>query len=368
MTKSLLYLFFFAILMSSCASSDKLLQRGQYDQAIEKSVKKLRKKPSKTKKLNVLKEAYAKANAFDRDRISFLELENRTSNSVEILDLYERLNQRQNRVKTLPTALLSQFSFVNYNEVIVDTRREAAETSYQRGVDFLNRGDRLSARNAYLEFDITRSIYPDYKDVSRLIIEARELGTNKILFVVENNSDVVLPSKFEEQMRTMSLADLNRSWTEYQLYENSDVDYDYLVVLNIKTIGISPEQIKTEKYTETKEIQDGTKYILDERGNVKKDSTGTDIREPNMVTISAEITENQQYKEAIVGGSIDYIDVRTDQLIKTENLSITSVFQHFSATSSGDQRALSAESRKKLETNLFLSQIRKECYWTLLNC
>lgn len=245
MTKSLLYLFFFAILMSSCASSDKLLQRGQYDQAIEKSVKKLRKKPSKTKKLNVLKEAYAKANAFDRDRISFLELENRTSNSVEILDLYERLNQRQNRVKTLPTALLSQFSFVNYNEVIVDTRREAAETSYQRGVDFLNRGDRLSARNAYLEFDITRSIYPDYKDVSRLIIEARELGTNKILFVVENNSDVVLPSKFEEQMRTMSLADLNRSWTEYQLYENSDVDYDYLVVLNIKTIGISPEQIKT---------------------------------------------------------------------------------------------------------------------------
>lgn len=101
---------------------------------------------------------------------------------------------------------------------------------------------------------------------------------------------------------------------------------------------------------------------------MKKDSTGTDIREPNMVTISAEITENQQYKEAIVGGSIDYIDVRTDQLIKTENLSITSVFQHFSATSSGDQRALSAESRKKLETNLFLSQIRKECYWTLLNC
>jgi hypothetical protein len=129
------------------------------------------------------------------------------------------------------------------------------------------------------------------------------------------------------------------------------VDYDYFVVLNIKDIIVSPEQITKEKYTDSKEIQDGTKYVLDENGNVKKDSLGNDMREPNFITIEAEVTETRQYKEGIVGGTVEYINIETDQLEKREDISVTAFFEHFSANFNGDERALSKESKERVEVN-----------------
>lgn len=333
-------------LILGCASSEKLLQRGQYDKAIEKSVKKLRKNPGKDKELYVLKEAYTKANGFDLDQIAYLEKEDRSDNYLEIYTLYQRLDRRQDRVKTLPSKLLNQFEMVNYDDELIASKEQAAEVSYQTGLEYLARGDRESARMAYYEFDRVRSLYNDYKDVNTKIQEARFLGTNQVLYVIENNSEVLLPERFDEELRKIALTELNSQWIQYSVYEDEEIEYDYFIVLDIKDIVVSPERIDRETYRESVEIQDGMKYVLDERGNVKKDSLGNDIREPNMIVVSAEITETRQCKEGTVAGSVDYIDLRSDQLVKTENIAVTTLFEHFSGTFSGDERALSDESSK----------------------
>ena len=341
-------LFFSLILVIGCVSSEKYLQKGQYDKAINKSVKKLRKDADNDKELYVLKEAYTKANSFDMDRISFLEKEDRDENHLDIYNLYLRLDSRQDRIKTLPTSVMSEFELVDYDDKLIASKEQAAEVSYERGLEYLQRGDRESARRAYREFDRVRSIYSNYKDVDAKLRESRYLGTNQVLFVIENNSQSVLPERFDEELRKIGLSDLNGRWIQYNVYEDEEAEYDYFVVLNIQNIAVSPERIDREKYTDSKEIQDGTKYVLDERGNVKKDSLGNDIREPNMITVEAEITQARQWKEGIVGGTIDYIDLRSDQLVKTEAISVTALFEHFSATYAGDERALSDESKKKL--------------------
>ncbi len=337
-----------ATLVLGCASSEKLLQRGQYDKAINKSIKKLKKKPGKEKELNVLKEAYSKANGFDLDQISFLEKEGRAENYVEIYSLYQRLDNRQDRLKTLPSQLLNQFEIVDYDDELIASKEQAAEVSYQNGLEYLARGDRESARMAYYEFDRVRSLYNDYKDVDTKIEEARFQGTNQVLYVIENNSEVLLPERFDEELRKIALSDLNGQWIRYSVYEDENIEYDYFIVLDIKEIAVSPERVDRETKTESKEIQDGMKYVLDERGNVKKDSLGNDIREPNMITVTAEVTETRQWKEGVVAGSIDYIDLRTDQLVKTENISVTTLFEHFSGSFSGDERALSDESEEMI--------------------
>lgn len=125
-------------------------------------------------------------------------------------------------------------------------------------------------------------------------------------------------------------------------------NYDYNLVLDIREIAVSPERVETQKYSETKEIQDGMKYVLDQNGNVKKDSLGNDIKEPNMVKISADVTESIQHKSAVVAGSIDYLDLRTNQLMKTEKISVEAVFEHFSAVASGNEEALSDETYQKV--------------------
>ncbi len=334
------------IVLMACASSEKYLQKGQYEKAIDKSISKLKKDPGNEKELYVLKEAYGKAQDFDKDRIDFLEKEGREENYVEIYDLYVRLDRRQDKLKTLPSSVLREFTLVDYDDKLIASKEQAAENSYQAGLDYLERGGRLNARRAYDEFQIVKSIYDNYKDVNSKLNEARYLGTNQILFVIENNSESVLPERFDDQLRQIGVADLNSEWAEYSVYEDEDVDYDYFVVLNIRDILVSPEQVTNEKYTDEKEIQDGTKYVLDENGNVKKDSLGNDIREPNFITVEAEITETIQSKDAFVGGIVEFINLRTDQLEKREDISVTAVFEHLSASYTGDERALSNKSKK----------------------
>lgn len=341
--KTSIFLISFTLLLA-CASSEKLLQRGQYDKAIEKSVKKLRKDPGKEKELNVLKEAYSKANSFDMDRISFLEMEGRSENYMEIYTLYQRLDHRQDRIKTLPSSLLREFEIIEYDEQLIGSKEQAAEVSYQQGVEYLELGGRENARQAYYEFERVLSLYVNYKDTEQLMEEAQYLGTNQVLFVIENNSESVLPERFDAELRKIGLSELNDRWIQYSVYEDESLEYDYFIVLDIKDIVLSPERIDRETFRNSKEIQDGTKYVLDENGNVKKDSLGNDMREPNIITVTAEVTESRQWKEATIGGSVDYINLRTDQLVKTQNVSVTFVFEHFSATFSGDERALTEES------------------------
>lgn len=339
-------------LFAGCNSSEKLLQKGQYDRAIEKSVKKLRKKPNNDKELYVLKEAYLKANSFDMDQIEFLEREGREENYVRIYQLYQRLDNRQDKIKTLPTSLMDEFTLVDYDEKLIASKEQAAEISYQRGLEYLESGGRENARRAYYEFERVRNIYSDYRDVNELLRESRYLGTNQVLFITENNSEVVLPARFESELMKIGLSELNDRWIQYSVSEDEDIQYDYFIVLNINNISVAPERLERETITEEKEIQDGTKYVLDERGNVKKDSLGNDIRVPNFITVSAEISKVRQVKEAMVGGTLDYVDLRTDQLVKTENIGITAVFEHISASFSGDERALSKESRDLINSEI----------------
>jgi hypothetical protein len=348
--RSSVFLLSFVLLMG-CASSEKYLQKGQYEKAIDKSVKKLRKDPGNEKELYVLKEAYGKATDFDLDRIQFLEKEGRESNYVEMYDLYVRLDNRQNKLKTLPSSVLREFTLVEYDDRLIASKEQAAEVSYAQGVDYLDKGGRVNARRAYREFETVKSIYSTYKDVDAKLSQARYEGTNQVLFVIENNSESALPSRFDEELRKIGLANLNDTWIQYSVYEDEEVDYDYLVVLNLRNIIVSPEQVTKDQYTDSKEIQDGTKYVLDERGNVKKDSLGNDMREPNFITVEAKVTETRQYKEGIVGGSIEYVNVDTDQLEKREEVSVTAFFEHFSGSFSGHERALSKESKEIIDVN-----------------
>ncbi|MFO7800036.1 hypothetical protein [Rhodohalobacter sp.] len=340
------YLLIISFFFISCNSSQKMLERGQYDQAIDRATEKLMKKPNNSKELGVLKEAYELANMFDKERIEFLELEGLEESWIEIYELYEQLNWRQNKVRSLPSQIRNEFTFYNYDNEIVESKMAAAEVSYKRGVDFLERGDKMSARQAYNEFDRAAQIYPGFEDVDQKLYESHQLGMNHALYFIENNSGMVLPDFFDVEMKKTTLKDLNTHWLNFDTYENQNIEYDYFLVLNITEIAYSPETVERRIYSESREIQDGLRYELDEDGNVKKDSTGTDIQVPNMITVTAEITESEQKKTAFVAGSLDIYDLRSDQLLRTESASVEAVFQHRYGEFSGNRKALSEETEK----------------------
>lgn len=344
--KKILFILAAMLFAVSCNSSKKMLERGQYDRAIERSAEKLQKKPDKHKELEVLKEAYELANMFDRERIEFLELEGLDDNWIEIFELYEQLDRRQNRVKRLPSQIRNQFTFYNYSEEIIESKAAAAEVSYKRGMDCMNSGGKAGYRNAWEEFERAAEIFPGFKDAEENLILAHNNGRNNALFIAENNSGIMVPEFFSTELSKITLKELNTHWLNFDTFENEHTIYDYLLVMNIREISFSPEMVERNVIRESKSVEDGMTYEYDGDGNVKKDSLGNDIRVPDFKEVSAEVTETVQRKTAFLGGSIDIYETNGDQLIYTENLSVEALFENHYGSFSGDRRALSEESNE----------------------
>jgi hypothetical protein len=346
--------FLIIILASSCASSSKMLNSGNYDQAINKSIKKLKRNPGKEKEVLVLQNAYKKANDRDKEKIQFLRADGTPDNWDKIFSLYTQMSYRQEKIKPLlPLEITSThqpavFEILNYDQEIINAKQKAAEYFYAHANSLLDKNDKISARKAYDELQQIKNYYPNYKDVDDLLLKARSMGSSYVLFKMENRTGIPLPPDFEEELKKISLSDLDANWLLYETKENKMHHYDYTILVNMKQIDVSPESVKEINTTETKEVQDGYEYVLDDRGNVKKDSLGNDIKKPKYKTIKCMVSETYQSKKAIIGGTLDYVNNNTGQLIKTNPIASENFFEYSSATAIGDLNALKPETKNKL--------------------
>jgi len=347
--KNILPLLSFLILLASC-SSNHYLKQAQFDPAIYASVKKLRKNPNKDKEISTLKYAYNKANELDKDRLDFLYASGEENIWEEAHNRYTSLYTRQQLVKTLPDNVLSaiDYQYVNYAEKITQTKQNAAAYHYELGLDLLEQNDKYKAREAYTSFATAKSYYPNYKDLTQKLYEAQYLGTNHVLFRMVNESQTQLPEDFENELLKISLKDLNGKWIDYDTKDDGSTNYDYYIQLSLRNIMVSPEENQTNTYTEEKEIEDGFKYQLDANGNVQKDTAGNDIKLPIYKIITCNVVETIQHKEALITGTVDYIDTYDGQLMKTHPVTAQMIFDHKSYATYGNVEALKNETRSKI--------------------
>ena len=101
MKKIIPFFFILTILFSGCGSSKKQLSKGNYDAAIDKAVKELRRDPDDEKQIEILTESYRVANELDNERIRYLKMEGRPDSWDEIYQIYQALNDRQSLVRTV---------------------------------------------------------------------------------------------------------------------------------------------------------------------------------------------------------------------------------------------------------------------------
>ena len=359
MKKILLFFISAVILFGGCMSSEKALRNGYYDLAIEKSIKKLRRNPTKSSEVVVLEEAFKKAQQNDFDRISFIQKEGSPDHWDEVYSIYVRIKDRQAELRTLPILQVrdknktvirtAKFDLVDVDNELIQSKQKAAEYFYAKGISLLQKGGRLNAREAYAEFERVKTYYTTFKDIDDQLAMAHEAGITKILFKMKKTNPVPLPPDFEKELMKISLQDLNQNWIRYYTTAAQGINYDYTVYTNIQVIDVSPELAKEKYYTEEKQVQDGWQYELDPKGNVKKDSLGNDIKHPKYKTISCNVVETHLSKSAHVGGSLDYWDDHTNQLFKTDNIGADSFFEDgVVVVLGGDVNALKPETKAKI--------------------
>jgi len=338
------------LILSGCTSSKKYLEHGNFDMATKKAIAKLRKKPDNAKELWVLTQSYKQANQQNLDRIDFLRKTGQPDIWEEIFQNYNALKARQDLAKTLPQQVLTAigYQYHDYDKDLIESEIKACDYFYALGTKLLAKDDKMSARQAYDEFIKIKRHYTDFKDVNELINKASELGTSHVILYMQNNSNAILPNDFEYEFLKITVSDINSKWVMYDNKEIEGVAYDYAIVLNLKIIDVSPERMKEKIWTEEKTIQDGWTYKLDNNGNVMKDSLGNDIKEAKFIKINCHVKEVDQNKEAVLSGKLDFYNNVNKQLITSENVTANSVFNNGFLIASGDMRALTPETQKRL--------------------
>lgn len=341
-----------SVILAGCASSKKYLQKGQYDQAIYKAVKKIRKNPDSRKDIEVLEKAYPLANTIDFDRINFLKKEGRPDVWDEVFSLLSTLKSRQDLVKTVAPVKLNgrtiNFEFKNYDNEIIEAKKKAAEYFYVHGKSLLNKGDKFSAREAYYDFKKVKSYYSTYEDVDKYLETSRIKGMSYALVGVVNNSYIKLPSEFKDNLINQDYLKINSEWVEYDNTKRTGINYDYNININIKIVDVSPESVKEEHITESKEVKDGFNYALDSNGNVLKDSLGNDIKIPKTKTITCYVIKTFQHKAVHIEGDVEYFDVNAGKNIKSRTIAADHFFDNIFVIANGDIEALSESTRKLL--------------------
>ncbi len=346
MSKLLCYTCFIGLLAYACSSSTTLLQRGDYDAAIERSIKRLLKNPTETNEISVLKRAYALANARDWDYIDELSASGREDVWTQLIPLYSKLRHRQDVLGRLPESVLHQVDYqrLDYNDAIAEAKRKAADYHFNRGREMLQGGSVQDARAAYQEFMTVQKYHPGYNNLEAFVKRALAQGTAYVIFRIKNNARVALPKDFEAEIRKISLSALDQRWLVFDTRTDDRVNYAFAIDLNLRHIEVSPEKVDNERYKEAVEVEDGYDYVLDARGNVMKDTAGNDIKIVRYKELAAYIQVHSMEKRSIVQGSLDYYNLSTGQLVKTVPLSSEFVFDYQFATFSGESKALSEES------------------------
>ena len=337
-------------LLIACSTSrqmEKAVGVGNYDQAITDAIGKLRINKDKRGKEDIivlLEEAFNKATERDLSNIDFLKRDQNPENYIRIYDAYVNLDNRQERIKPLLPLYANgreiNLNFNNYMSQIVNYKNYASEQIYGNATALLNSNNKLDIRNAYNDLREIENINPNYKDVRQLMETAHQRGTDFVLVDMVNDSGKIIPVRLETDLLNFSSYGLNNFWAVYHSTPEDKINYDYNMRVNLRGINISPEQIKERQIIKEKQIADGKKNLLDERGNTVKDSLGNNIEVDNLKTVRCEYYEFTQFKATQVTGNVEYVNLNTKQLVDAFPVTSEFIFEHIYATSRGDRRAL----------------------------
>lgn len=338
------------ILLTSCGvkQTQNNLSSGNYDAAIDIALSNLRTNKDKKGKqdyIYLLEEAFAKAKERDLNTISFLSKENNPSNLEKIYNTYLALNDRQQKIKPmLPLKLIKEgrnaiFPFDNYNDGIISSKNALSNYLYTNAKALMLTKNKMNYRRAYDDLVYLDKINPNYKEVSKIIDEAQFKGTDFVIVTTQNETNMIIPVQLQNDLLDFKSYKMNDKWTIYHSTKQKDIHYDYGMLINFRSILISPEQIKEREFVKERQIVDGQKKQLDSNGKIVVDRQGKPVMIDNTINATVRIYEVRQFKSCQITAKVDYFDKNTNQPLESFPIASEFVFENIYSTYKGDRRA-----------------------------
>jgi hypothetical protein len=169
------------LMLTSCSSGKKALQRGDYFSAVSKAAERLKSSPDNKRALKVVKEGYPLAIEWSQEEIDLALTSNSPYKWERVINLMKQVNRLSGDIRSTPAArkLISDPKIYSSELNMVYDR--AAEERYSAGLTELSQNTRESARIAFDHFYAANQFVSGYKNAREMMEVAKEMATIKVM-------------------------------------------------------------------------------------------------------------------------------------------------------------------------------------------
>jgi len=308
--KNILLITAIILIANACNTGKQLYEKGDYYQAVIKSVEKLRKNPNNKKAMETLSNAYPNAVNTLLDELENegqLQSEFRNTKAVHV---YEKLNTLYENIVRAPAAkkVISQPN--KYYTHLDGLKPKAAEEQYRAGLKHLSYRDRENAKLAYFYFLEAEKFVSNYKDVSAKIDEAFFLS---ILYVQTNFKPIhsrmyKLSANFfyaevTKILKQIEQQEFVRFYTSKELQERNiknpeqllEINFEDFVVGETHTLERIEEMVSDTLKIGEVTLEDGTKKEVLGTVNAKVNISRMEVISRGLVNLSIRQKNESQY-------------------------------------------------------------------------
>jgi len=334
--------------IAACTTPRKLIERGEYDRAIEKLVRSLQGKEHKSpKKVQLLERAFDKAQKRDLQQIRALKLANKEENWPRIYEIYSRIERRQELIEPLLPLVdkegkAAHFQFVPIEREKLTAEEQAKNYLYSRAQELvelsLNTKNKSYARDAFHMLERLHREFGEYFNSRQLIDRARQLGTDYYFIRIVNRSNQILPESFFHTLTAPS-GKFAPFWAEIDVVQREGKPYDYIIEFEVSSIDKTPDLQRERELEYESEIE--------EEGDGSSDTTTQKVR------LRAKVLEVSRSKRMSLRGTVRILDYDTEEVLFTEPIHADYEFEERSIKLlEGDERAIPKSKRSYLNRHL----------------
>jgi hypothetical protein len=325
----------------ACSSGKKAYERGDYYEAVMKSVARLRQNPDHEKSSEALRSAYPLAVQYYENDVKNQIASNSNYKWKNAIQSYNNINNLYEAIRQCPGCLKAVPNPKNYYAEIGPLKEKAADESYNAGIDALMKGNRNDAKQAYFNFVDVQNYVPGYKDVVEYLEKSKFEATLKV--IVEQ---IPVPSRynlsggfFQDKVEEF----LHQNYTErtfIQFYTPTEAKavelpyVDQIIKIQFDDFSVGNSVLKEKEETVTKDSVRVGEASID----------GKTV--PVYNTVKATLTTYR--KELISNGllSMVVVDAKTNGVLTHRKFNGEYVWVNQWARFNGDDRALSDEQQR----------------------
>ena len=330
-----------SFIITGC-SGKKQLEKGNYVEAVYKSVDKLRKSPTNKKAASTLRQAYPLAVSYYKEQIENSLVSNDVFKWNRVVDYMVTINGLADEIARCPAAKKIVPSPFKYTADLNTAKSNAAEENYKVGVAEMAKNTRESAKEAYYLFVKANDLVFGYKDVEILIPQAKELATLRVVLeqIPVGAGRLEISAQFFQNNVEAYIDNMFKSRQFLELYLPKEAEKLKLVpdqIIRIQFDDFVVGNVIFTQKTTTITSKDSVKV-----GDYKKPD-GTTVPVLNRVT--ADLTTFK--KEVISRGLVDVkiMEFKSKKMLLQDKMPGEFVWVSQWASFNGDERALSAQDK-----------------------